>query len=156
MAHMVKRCVNSSCREEFKLLNGGDLYALERRSVNTEFFWLCSACARVHELYLDPMGYVSVRDGGLIHRMPPPHPDANLRLISRMMRPRPDTMPSGERESTFMPINEPFFRGFPYAKRRRALNCARGALLAKIDFPAETDEGGQNGKPVSFRSEDAK
>jgi hypothetical protein len=109
---MVKRCVNSSCREEFKLLNGGDLYALERRSVNTEFFWLCSACARAYELYLDPMGTVSVRDGSQIHRVPPPQPDANLRLISRMMRPRPDTMPSGERVSTFMSIDEPFSAAF--------------------------------------------
>ncbi len=60
---MVKQCVNSSCREEFKLLNGGDLYALERRTANTEFFWLCPACAREYELYLDPTGTVSVRGG---------------------------------------------------------------------------------------------
>jgi hypothetical protein len=109
---MVKRCVNSSCHEEFKLLNGGDLYALERRSVNTEFFWLCSACARVFELYLDPMGTVLVRNGSLIHRVPPPHPDVNLRLISRMTRPRPNTMPSGERESTFVSVDEPFSATF--------------------------------------------
>jgi hypothetical protein len=109
---MLKRCVNSSCCEEFKLLNGGDLYALERRSANTEFFWLCSACAREYELYLDPIGTVSVRDGSLIHRVPPPHPDANLRLISRLMRPRPNTMPSGERASTFMSIDEPFSAAF--------------------------------------------
>jgi hypothetical protein len=109
---MVKRCVNSSCCEEFKLLNGGDLYALERRSANTEFFWLCSACACMYELYLDPMGSVSIRAGGLINRVPPPHPEVNLRLISRMTRPRPSTMPSGERESTFVSIDEPFSAAF--------------------------------------------
>ena len=103
---MLKRCVNPACREEFKLLNGGDLYALERRSDNTEFFWLCTECARVYELYLDPVGYVSVRAVSLIHRSPPPHPDANLRLISRQTRPRPNTMPSGERASTFVSFGE--------------------------------------------------
>ncbi len=109
---MVKQCVNSSCREEFKLLNGGDLYALERRSTNTEFFWLCPACACEYELYLDPTGTVSVRGGSVIRRVPPPHPDANLRLISRMMRPRPDTMPSGVRASNFVSIDEPFSAAF--------------------------------------------
>jgi len=109
---MVKCCVNSSCREEFKHLNGGDLYALESRSANTEFFWLCSACACVYELYLDPVGYVSIQERRLVHRVPPPHPDADLRLISRLMRHRPNAMPSGERASTFMSIHEPFSAAF--------------------------------------------
>jgi hypothetical protein len=105
---MVKRCINSTCHEEFKLLNGGDLYALERRSANTEFFWLCPACACDYELYLDPMGCVSTQVRSLIHRVPPPNRDANLRLISRLTRPRPDTMPSSIRASTFATIDEPF------------------------------------------------
>jgi len=109
---MVKRCVNSTCHEEFKLLNGGDLYALERRSANTEFFWLCPACSCEYELYLDPTGMVTVQARCLIHRVPPPHPDANLRLISRLTRPRPDTMPSGERASTFTTIDERFSSDF--------------------------------------------
>jgi hypothetical protein len=109
---MVKRCVNLRCREEFKLLNGGDLYALERRSANTEFFWLCSACACAYELSLDLTGCVSVRELSLVHRVPPPHPDANLRLISRMMRLRPNTLPSGERASSFVSIVERFSSDF--------------------------------------------
>ena len=58
---MVSCCVNPACRTEFKLLNTGDLYALERRSADTEFFWLCSACVPVVALGLDAMGGVSVR-----------------------------------------------------------------------------------------------
>ena len=97
---MIKCCVNPACRVEFKHFKGGDLYAFELRSANIEFFWLCPACACLFELYLDPVGYVSVRAGSLIHRAPPPHLDASLHLISHLMRPRPDTMPSGERTSS--------------------------------------------------------
>jgi len=103
---MLKRCVNPACREEFKLLNGGDLYALERRSDNTEFFWMCSECAVNFDLYLDPAGCVSLRLWNAINHAQPPHPDANLRLISRQTRPRPNTMPSGERASTFVSFIE--------------------------------------------------
>ncbi len=109
---MLKRCVNPACREEFKLLNGGDLYALERRSDNTEFFWLCSECAVNFDLYLDPAGCVSIRLWNAINHAQPPHPDANLRLISRQTRPRPNAMPSGERASTFVSIHEPFSAAF--------------------------------------------
>lgn len=105
---MLKRCVNPACHEEFKLLNGGDLYALERRSTDTEFFWLCSTCACMYELYLDATGYVTVRTGSVIHHSPPPHPDAYLRLISRQIRPRPNAMPSGERTSTVVSFVEPY------------------------------------------------
>jgi len=44
---MVSCCVNPACRTEFRSLNTGVLYAVERRSVDTEFFWLCSACVPV-------------------------------------------------------------------------------------------------------------
>jgi len=109
---MVKQCVNATCHEEFKLLNGGDLYALERRSANTEFFWLCPTCAGEFELYLDPMGHVATQERSVIHRVPPPNPDANLRLISHLTRPRTDTRPSGERASTFTAIDERFSSDF--------------------------------------------
>jgi len=109
---MLKRCVNPACHEEFRLLNGGDLYALERQSANTEFFWLCRACAREFELYFDSTGYVSIRERSLVQHVPPPRPDVNLRLISRMTRPRPNTMPSGERASSFVSIVEPFSSDF--------------------------------------------
>ncbi len=111
---MVNRCSNHDCRAEFKVLNGGNLYALERKSADTEFFWLCSACTSVFELYLDPAGCVSVRAQSPMHRSSPPHPEGNLRCISRYIQPalRPNTMPSGERSSTFASIDEPFSAAF--------------------------------------------
>ena len=128
---MVKRCGNSSCREEFKPLNGGDLYALERRSANTEFFWLCSACACAYELYLDPTGCVSVRVWNLIHRAQPPHPDANLRLISRHDE-TPAKHAALRRTSFYFCVDRrAVFRGFPYARRPGELNCARGPFFPR-------------------------
>ena len=97
---MVNRCVNPACREEFKLLNAGDLYAHEKRYANTEFFWLCSACASRFDLRLDQVGRVTLRPRG--DRGLPPHPDGTLRLISRAVRPpaRAHAIPSGERASS--------------------------------------------------------
>jgi hypothetical protein len=99
---MVNRCVNPACREEFKLLNAGDLYAHEKRYANTEFFWLCSACASRFDLRLDSLGRVTLRPRG--DRALPPHPEGTLRLISRAVRPpaRPHAVPSGERAATYV------------------------------------------------------
>jgi hypothetical protein len=110
---MVNRCVNPACREEFKLLNAGDLYAHEKRYANTEFFWLCSSCTSRFDLRLDPLGRVTLRPRG--DRVLPPHPDGNLRLISRAVRPaRPNAVPSGERASRYVfgvgPLPEVFRR----------------------------------------------
>ena len=80
---MVSCCANPACRIEFKLLNGGDLYALERRSADTEFFWLCSACVPMVALRLDAMGGVSARLRSDALRPQPPHSDSLLRLVSR-------------------------------------------------------------------------
>jgi len=101
---MVNRCVNPACQEELKLLNAGDLYACERRSFDTEFFWLCAACAGSFSVYLDPAGAVSVRPRGAANRAQPPHPDCNLRLVShsRKAAPRPQTVPAGERAFSFV------------------------------------------------------
>jgi hypothetical protein len=101
---MVNRCVNPACHEEFKLLNAGDLYAHERRSTGTEFFWLCATCAASFDLYLDPAGSVSISPRSTINRAQPPHPDGYLRLVSRSRKPvpRPHTMPSGERTFSFV------------------------------------------------------
>ena len=99
---MVNRCVNPACREEFKLLNAGDLYAHEKRSADTEFFWLCSTCASRFDLRLDPMGRVSLRPRG--GRPLPPHPEGLLRLVSRAVAPTPrsQAMPSGEKASSYV------------------------------------------------------
>ncbi len=80
---MVSCCVNPACRTEFKLLNTGDLYALERRSADTEFFWLCSACVPVVALGLDAMEGVSVRPRSDVRRPQLPHLDSRLRLVAR-------------------------------------------------------------------------
>ena len=57
---MVSQCANQACNAEFKMLHSGDLYALERRSVDTEFFWLCSACIPSFVLGLNSGGFVSL------------------------------------------------------------------------------------------------
>ncbi len=80
---MASSCVNPACRTEFKFFNTGDLYALERRSADTEFFWLCSACVPSVALYLDPTGCVSVRPRCDAVRPQPPHPDCYLRLVAQ-------------------------------------------------------------------------
>ena len=140
---MIKCCVNPACRVEFKHFMGGDLYALERRSAAIEFFWLCPACACLFEMYLDPVGYVSVRAGSLIHRVPPPHSDASLRLISHLMRPRPDTMPSGKRTSSSVSIVEPFSSDFRMRSGLSTELRERGLFLSGSPLPqAETIEGG--------------
>jgi hypothetical protein len=80
---MVSCCVNPACRTEFKLLNTGYLYALEKRSADTEFFWLCSACALVVAPGLDAMGGVSVRPRSDARHPQLPRLDSRLRLIAR-------------------------------------------------------------------------
>jgi len=80
---MVSCCVNPACRTVFTLLNTGDLYALEMRSADTEFFWLCSACAPMVSLSLDAMGGVSVRPRSDGRRPQPPHLESCLRLVAR-------------------------------------------------------------------------
>lgn len=106
---MVNRCINPACREEFKLLNAGDLYAHERRSSGTEFFWLCSTCAAKFDLYLDYAGCVSVRPRSKASQARPPRPENDLRLVSRSSRPapRPHTMPSGEHAFSFVTDIDP-------------------------------------------------
>lgn len=86
---MVSCCVDPACCAEFRLSSIGDLYALERRSADTEFFWLCPACVPVVALALDSMGCVSVRPQSHAVRPQPPHPDGYLRLISQRKLPTP-------------------------------------------------------------------
>jgi hypothetical protein len=78
---MVSRCVNPACHAEFRSLNTGDIYAVERRSADTEFFWLCSACVPLVALSLDSTGSVSVEPRGDAERLHEPHPDSRLRLV---------------------------------------------------------------------------
>ena len=80
---MASRCVNPACRREFKFFNTGDLYALERRSADSGFFWHCSACVPRVPLYLDPTGCVSVGPRCDAVRPPPPDLDRYLRLVAQ-------------------------------------------------------------------------
>src|SRR5579859_5889831 len=79
---MVSSCSNPACHREVKLLNMGKLYAFERRSVPTEFFWLCPDCVPLVALSLDPMGCVSVRPRSDPGSRQPPHPECDLRLVA--------------------------------------------------------------------------
>ncbi len=86
---MINRCVNPDCGTELKVFNIGTLYALERRSVNTEFFWLCPACEPTVALCLDSKGSVVVKSRSGNEHHQPPHPENRLRLISRVAERRP-------------------------------------------------------------------
>ncbi len=84
---MVSFCVNPSCRAEFRFLNGGELYALEKESENTQFFWICPACARSLSLELGADGSVLAtfrsRTSGSPH---PPRAEGYLKLVYRQPR----------------------------------------------------------------------
>ena len=78
---MVSRCVNPACHAEFRSLHTGDIYAVERRAADTEFFWLCSACVPLVALSLDSTGNVSVEPRGDAGHLHEPHPNSRLRLV---------------------------------------------------------------------------
>jgi hypothetical protein len=81
---MISCCANPSCRVEFRFLNGGDLYALERELENTQFFWVCPACSRYLVLELDLDGSVSAEIRSRTNRAPhPPRPTSYLKLVYR-------------------------------------------------------------------------
>jgi hypothetical protein len=119
---MVNCCVNPACSEEFRLLNAGNLYAHERRSSSTEFFWLCSTCASRFDVYLDAAGSVKVRERSAGHGAQPPNADAHLRLVSRSAKPtpRPHTLPSEERGTSFAFGAGPYLPAFGGSVGRRA------------------------------------
>lgn len=96
---MVDRCVNPACGAEFKQLHGGDLYALERRAADTEFFWLCGRCAEVFDVRLDSAGRAAVGLAGARRQARSPRPEGNLRLVTRGVRSTPwrSDVPASER-----------------------------------------------------------
>lgn len=112
---MVDRCLNPHCRVEFKVLSSGDLYAYERRWADTEFFWLCSTCAPRYDLRLDPDGRVRIQARSGLHHGLPPHPEGNLRLITRSARSLPPlrTVPSGERRESLAEGEHRFWPELP-------------------------------------------
>lgn len=84
---MVNCCANPSCKKEFRFLNGGDLYALERESENTQFFWICSRCSRSLVLELGSDGSVSPGFRSRAANSPhPPRPEGYLKLVYKEPR----------------------------------------------------------------------
>lgn len=81
---MINCCANPPCRTEFRFLNGGDLYALEREFENTQFFWVCPVCSRSLVLELGLDGSVSAEIRSRTNRAPhPPRPTSYLKLVYR-------------------------------------------------------------------------
>jgi len=89
VSRMVSRCFNPGCQAEFRALNSGSLYAFERRSADTKFLWLCSACVPLVSLFINPTGSVAVGPkliGGLRQR---PNETSRLRLVYNSLEPAP-------------------------------------------------------------------
>jgi hypothetical protein len=94
---MVSHCVNPACDAEFRIFHSGYLFAHERQSADTEFFWLCPQCAGSVVPCLEPDGSVSVMPRS---RAPhPPRRDSDIRMVAPPTPRIPwrNTIPSGER-----------------------------------------------------------
>ena len=79
---MIKRCINPGCQEEFTCFTAGELYALDRRSADTEFFWLCPVCALHFVVCLEPAGCVLVKARAEFCSRQRPDPERNLRRVT--------------------------------------------------------------------------
>jgi hypothetical protein len=79
---MVNRCVSPGCQEQFKCFTAGELYALDRRSADTEFFWLCPVCASHFVVFLEPAGRVGVKPKAEFRSPERPDPERRLRLVT--------------------------------------------------------------------------
>jgi hypothetical protein len=97
---MVSRCTNPTYQTEFRTLTTGDLYAFEKRSANTEFFWLCSTCAPLVALFLDLTGRVVVGRRFMTELRQQPNPNSYLRLDYSHLEHKPWLRTSVERELT--------------------------------------------------------
>jgi len=95
---MIDRCASPGCCADFRQFNSGDLYALERRSANTEFFWLCSECAPQFDLLLDSEGSLAFRPRSDHPHHRPANPEGTLRLVSSSVHRMPwhNSAPSDE------------------------------------------------------------
>jgi hypothetical protein len=111
---MVQRCLNPACRQEFQLLQAGDLYALEREPEVAEFLWLCRDCASGLTPLLDESGVVRLSHHGERREGNRTPLHGELRLISRSARPacRPDSRPTAERKYSFVYGPEPHLSGY--------------------------------------------
>jgi len=80
---MIDQCMNPECKSKSKPLTDGNLYSLERRSRNTEFFWLCGECSQSLLPSVDVNGEVSVAHRTLRRRRTPPNLDRDLRTVAQ-------------------------------------------------------------------------
>lgn len=96
---MVKHCINPDCRAEFKLYTSGFLYAHERPSQNTEFFWICTPCSTRFVPTLDDAGHVTVQPRTSGTQFLPPRRNGDLRVVSMPAQRLPwrRSVPAGER-----------------------------------------------------------
>ena len=96
---MVKHCINPECRAEFKLYSTGFLYAHERPSHDTEFFWICTPCSTRFMPALDDGGTVAIRPRTSGMQFLPPRRNADLRVVSAPAQRLPwrRNAPAGER-----------------------------------------------------------
>jgi len=78
---MVKRCFNPECRNEFRHLHSGELYALENGLVDTRFVWLCSECSIRYAVTVDAAGGVAVGERSGIPRTTSQDFRTRLRLV---------------------------------------------------------------------------
>ena len=78
---MVKRCINPECRNEFRRLRSGELYALENGSLDTRFVWLCGECASRFAVNMDAAGSVCVGERSGVARTTSEDYRTRLRLV---------------------------------------------------------------------------
>ena len=78
---MVKRCINPECRNEFRHLGSGELYALENGCVDTRFVWLCGQCATRYAVNMDAAGAIAVGERAGVARTTSQDFRTRLRLI---------------------------------------------------------------------------
>jgi hypothetical protein len=83
---MVNRCANPACRTKLRLLNSGDLYAIERPLGVADHFWLCSNCASTLIPVVDSMGIVSLKPREDSRPANPPQTTTTLRLVAHARR----------------------------------------------------------------------
>ena len=103
---MVTCCANPACCNEFRLLNTGDLYAVDKPHAKSEYLRICSNCATHFTPHLDPMGMVSLRLRGEREPAQLPRVHATLRLVAHAVRRMPwrRAIPASARPVTESPL----------------------------------------------------
>ena len=98
---MVSHCTNPVCGIESRSFSSGYLYAHERQSADTKYFWLCFPCGSQFVPDLDSDHRISVMPRSRSRSLPPPRTDGYMRLVATPMRRMPwsSAVPAGLRQS---------------------------------------------------------